>query len=95
MTELKKCPFCNGEAEIKNNHIECPECIKNFNSIKSKEQLVNFWNTRKSLTLDEIRAVVQHKYCMNCISFIENENCEVCDIDVVELMQEFEKKAEA
>ena len=80
MTEtLKSCPFCNGEAEIKNNHIECPECIKNFNSIKSKEQLVNFWNTRKSLTLEEIGEVLE-------------SGLNQCLVRL--LMQKFEKKAE-
>ena len=100
MTELKKCPHCGGEAEIyiqnKKWTIECKNCFCEISHYTmDSDEMTNAWNKRvkdeNTLTLDEIRAVVQHKYCMNCISFIENENCEVCDIDIVELMQEFKK----
>ena len=96
MTEIKKCPHCGGKAEIKNIYtqtgshlgviITCVEC-ENRTAYKDTEpEAIAAWNKRakdeNSLTLDEIRAVVE--YCLNL-------DCDTLNY----LMQEFEKACKA
>lgn len=62
MAELKKCPFCGGEAEL--NYygsesmpfysISCKECGCNQDTSIHKEAVINAWNNRA--TEAEIRA---------------------------------------
>ena len=60
MSELKRCPFCGGEAELKYSvlvgfeaknlyFVRCMEChVKPFESF-SKEEVIKAWNNRKPL----------------------------------------------
>ena len=64
MAELKKCPFCGGEAEL--NYygsesipfysVSCKECGCNQETSIHKEAVINAWNIRE--TEAEIRASV-------------------------------------
>jgi Lar family restriction alleviation protein len=50
MEQLKKCPFCGGEAKwgnVLHNYIECKEC--GFETIwyETEAEAIKIWNTRK------------------------------------------------
>lgn len=58
MSDLKKCPFCGGEAMIDNYEkmltgryymIVCRKCKCNSEKFKIKENAVRAWNTRKPI----------------------------------------------
>lgn len=57
-TELKKCPFCGGEATLAkglcelDNYVMCLECISKTRPYNTKESAIKAWNTRKPM--DEI-----------------------------------------
>lgn len=69
MTELKKCPFCGGEAKIEwipplcEYMIECQSCGMGSDpsvSYEDKNTLIQMWNTRTSdenpaLTIEELK----------------------------------------
>lgn len=49
MSELKLCPFCEGEAEIKGRAcywIECGKCFTTTDMYKTVEQAIDAWNIR-------------------------------------------------
>ena len=52
MTELKPCPFCGGEAEIRvgynHSYVRCstPECYVRTRRYKTAEEAVGLWNRR-------------------------------------------------
>ena len=60
MTELRKCPFCGGEAILKENEyddyyikryytVHCTECsgsVGNTNSCLTREEAIEAWNKR-------------------------------------------------
>jgi Lar family restriction alleviation protein len=50
MSELKKCPFCGGEAEWATSHkhwIECKVCGVESVYSNNSEDCIKAWNTRK------------------------------------------------
>ena len=58
MSELKKCPFCGGEVEVKSRssnffdsvfEIVCRECGCRQAPSIHKEAVINAWNTRKPM----------------------------------------------
>ena len=52
---LKPCPFCGGEAEIKNDlgndcvYISCKWCHCNSRLSENQEEVIEAWNTRKPI----------------------------------------------
>lgn len=51
MTELRKCPFCGGEAEISTYYfiewyIGCGECSCDLGVFDTKEEAIEAWNKR-------------------------------------------------
>ena len=49
MKELKKCPFCGGEAEIAGYKIFwviCKECTAETKSFDTREEAIEAWNRR-------------------------------------------------
>ena len=96
MTELKKCPFCGGEAEIRitewdnssktHYSVMCQKCESETTLYKTEAEAIAAWNKRakdeNTLTLDEIREVV--------FKAIDN-NCNGISL----LMWEFEKACKA
>ena len=57
MTELKRCPFCGGEAEITTgipnftgyfdlNVVECKKCHCQTGEFETRQQVIERWNTR-------------------------------------------------
>lgn len=53
MSELKPCPFCEGEAEIKGRArywVECGKCFTTTDMYITVEQAIDAWNTRAELT---------------------------------------------
>lgn len=49
MAELKKCPFCGGEAEIVEYTIfwvTCKECAAETKDFDTKEEAIEAWNRR-------------------------------------------------
>lgn len=50
--ELKHCPFCGGEAKIKNNYVnkdiyvECRNCYSRTDGFGLEEYAINQWNRR-------------------------------------------------
>lgn len=60
MSEIKRCPFCGGEATLTNKlskdeygqrlwNVCCFECANRTSSYWDKEIAINAWNTRKPL----------------------------------------------
>lgn len=50
MNELKRCPFCGGEARFATDSkrfIECEKCGASTGYCESEEEAINAWNTRK------------------------------------------------
>lgn len=86
MTELKKCPFCNGEAEKEiiasyRYSVKCTKCMTVVDG-GSIVEAIAAWNTRTGLTIDEIRGIMLNFFPYefeNSLEFAKN------------LMQEFEK----
>ena len=55
--QLKPCPFCGGEAEIKEDGytIECQECY----ITRSGLDVIPNWNTRCDTTIDKVLEIVK------------------------------------
>ena len=55
MEELKKCPFCGGEAEVRpflhQYVIGCTQCSGAMMPFNTKEEVIEAWNTRKPMEL--------------------------------------------
>lgn len=53
MSELKRCPFCGGEAEIRlGGMIYIPRCTKcgcELAGCREREEVIESWNTRKPM----------------------------------------------
>ena len=55
MSELKRCPFCGGEAELKrgltnlDNFVECVACGCRTKLHNTKKSAIKAWNTRKPI----------------------------------------------
>ncbi len=80
MAELKKCPFCGGEAKL--NYVgtciplyfvSCEECGCKQESSIHKEAVINSWNNRA--TEAEIRAKAEHTY-ENCHNITCRRKCQ-------------------
>ena len=59
MGELKRCPFCNGEAEFilegcLVGRVRCKQCRTSQTVLKLKGEAVDIWNTRTPQN-DEVR----------------------------------------
>ena len=55
MSELKRCPFCGGEAELLkgqceiDNYVMCLECRSKTKLYNTKASAIKAWNTRKPM----------------------------------------------
>lgn len=68
MTELKKCPFCGGEAEFATNHkrwVQCKKCLAESDYCDTPEQAIAAWNKRKPVedVLERLEGLAEQ--CMN------------------------------
>ena len=80
MAELKKCPFCGGEAEL--NYygsesipfysVSCKECGCNQETSIHKEAVINAWNIRE--TEAEIRAKAIDEFAEKAIKIVYESN---------------------
>lgn len=85
--DLKPCPFCGGEAELKCNtemggtqyQVKCKQCpttVGRFWFWKS-EDAIEAWNARKPIdkTIEQLKEMAERI----CSSTNCKEECEVCD----------------
>ena len=90
MAELKLCPFCGGEAELRHYedfnkdfssvykfYVQCKDCEAQSKPIANVENAVNTWNTRKSMeaVVAELNETGR-KFCENVGCDKDCENCE-------------------
>lgn len=75
MAELRKCPFCGGEAEIWEDKVfgtfvpQCKECTAQHGRYTSRERAVEAWNTRKPMEskvaeLEKLKGEYEH-HCIH------------------------------
>jgi Lar family restriction alleviation protein len=98
MNELKKCPFCGGEAEWATSHkhwIECKVCGVESVYSNNSEDCIKAWNNRKPAEevvarLEELRMRAVENDCSiaeagECFSYY----CETCYMDrAIEIVKE-------
>jgi Lar family restriction alleviation protein len=63
MTELRKCPFCGGEAETYSYYfnewyIGCRECSCDLGVFDTKEEAIEAWNKRVPPTIKDIEEYI-------------------------------------
>ena len=63
MDKLKPCPFCGGEAKIKENgaeynYISCKRC-KNGTAYGYQDQVIARWNTRAERTCKRVSSAIE------------------------------------
>ena len=54
MSELKHCPFCGGEAELRVysaelQFVQCVNCLSSSNAFPTGREAIAAWNTRSSV----------------------------------------------
>lgn len=51
--KLKPCPFCGGEAKVRNfisgRDVHCKNCYASVKILDSKEEAIKAWNTRTNM----------------------------------------------
>ena len=63
MSELKKCPFCGGEAKLvgdKYHWVFCEGCQGGSHAFETVEEAIKAWNTRKPVD-DVVEALKERK----------------------------------
>ena len=63
MTELKRCPFCGGKAELRVysaelQFVQCISCLAGTTAFSNSKEAVVAWNKRNTL-LSKLRKVVK------------------------------------
>ena len=62
MTELKKCPFCGGEAELVTKWtmccVSCANCFAWTECFDNEAEAIEAWNSRRVYELYRQRAIV-------------------------------------
>ena len=87
MRELRRCPFCGGEAEIKNDlgqdsiYVSCKYCHCNSSLFENKEKAIEAWNRREpidkiveqleDLNEEEERFVNNHVFIQGIIEIVK------------------------
>lgn len=73
MSELKNCPFCGGKARYyqegfytggspDDDHVvECSKCFADVWDEKSKEGVIEKWNTRQSIDVDALKELINEQ----------------------------------
>lgn len=83
MAELRKCPFCGGEAEIWEDKVfvtfipQCKECNAQRGRYINKENAIKAWNTRKPMeaVVAELEKLDENGIkCTDCV-YNGAENC--------------------
>ena len=93
MDKLKPCPFCGGEAKIKENgaeynYISCKRC-KNGTAYGYQDQVIARWNTRAERTCKNTQHDLDFM-CSECGKCVDNGRvikinyCPNCGAKVVE-----------
>lgn len=71
MTELKRCPFCGGEAELLqgvteiHNYVMCMHCFCKTQYYNTKKRAIQTWNTRKPMDriVERLEEEMGNSYC--------------------------------
>ena len=63
MTELKRCPFCGGKAELRVysaelQFVQCVDCLSSSTAFMTGNEAIDAWNKRNTL-LSRLRKVVK------------------------------------
>ena len=63
MTELKRCPFCGGKAELRAysaelQFVQCVDCLSGSTAFPTGAEAITAWNKRNTL-LSRLRKVVK------------------------------------
>ena len=84
MSELKRCPFCGGEAKLvgdKYHWVLCDGCQGGSHAFETVEEAINAWNTRKPL--DRIVECLEHK-----IHKLHNVNWNAAIEEAIEIVKQ-------
>ena len=74
MTELRKCPFCGGEAKIYRRQlnwllddykVECCSCCCSTDIYDTKQEAIEAWNKRVTPTTKEIEEYIEKTHNEN------------------------------
>ena len=81
MTELRKCPFCGGEAEMFVSDVTdravvyCKGCDAQIQMKPNEEEAIEAWNNRVSPTSEEIEEYIEktHKENMELVAKLKRK----------------------